>query len=595
MFHAKPFLCFLFAGVVITLFSCAEGTYTATYPSPNVIIVLTDDQAWGDLSYHGNTNLSTPNIDSIALQGAVMENFYVQPVCSPTRAELLTGQYFPRLGVYATSAGGERMALGVPTIAEVFKNAGYATAAYGKWHNGTQPPYHPNSRGFDDYYGFCSGHWGNYFSPMLEHNGTLVKGQGFLVDDLFERGMQFIAEHKTTPFLLYLPVNTPHSPMQVPDQYWNSVKDRTLAMSYSGNEKEDQLFTKAALAMVENIDWNVGRLTHFLRNNGLEENTIVVYLSDNGPAGWRWNGNLKGKKGATDEGGVKSPFFIKWPKRITPGTRSQQLMGAVDLLPTLTRLTQIVLPDSLAIDGMDISKFLVTQSKELQHNVVYNYWNENISVRSQNFRLDNENRLYHILKDPAQAEDVATKFPETRDSLITLKETWLKEVNANEKPSGKRPFPLGDLRHGFAILPARDGTAHGKIKRSNRWPNDSFFTNWVQEQDAITWDVEVLNDSHFEVYLYYTCKPENTGTTLELSLNDETISTVITEAHNPPLLGKDRDRYPRMESYTKEFKPLKIGTLRANKGIGNLRLEATSIPGSAAIDFRMLYFKRVTP
>ncbi len=594
MSYAKRslFPCFVF--VALAFCGCAEHTHTSLYQAPNVIIILTDDQAWGDVSFHGNTNLSTPNIDSLALEGAVMENFYVQPVCSPTRAELLTGQYFPRLGVYDTSAGGERMNLGVPTIAEIYKNAGYATAAYGKWHNGTQPPYHPNSRGFDDFYGFCSGHWGNYFSPMLEHNGAIVKGKGFLVDDLFEHAIDFISKQKTPPFLLYLPVNTPHSPMQVPDRFWNSVKDQTLEMPYHGDEKEDELFTKAALAMVENIDWNVGRLTQFLRENDLEENTIIVYMSDNGPAGWRWNGNLKGKKGATDEGGVKSPFFIKWPKRIPPGTRSQQLMGAVDLLPTLTALTQISLPDSLAIDGMDMSKHLVNQATELQDKIVYNHWNDKTSVRIQNFRLDHENRLYNILHDPGQTQDITTKFPETRDSLIALKKTWLKEVNALERPTTKRRFPLGDHTHGFALLPARDGIAHGKIKRSNRWPNDSFFTNWVQEQDAITWDVEVLNDSRFEVYLYYTCKPENTGTTLELSLNDATIRTTITEAHDPPLLGKEQDRYPRMESFVKEFKPLKLGEITANKGPGNVSLKAISIPGNAAIDFRMLYFKRIT-
>ena len=211
--------------VLITVFSgCTEEVKreraTKTESKPNIILILADDQGWGDLSSSGNTNLSTPHIDSLKAYGASFENFYVQPVCSPTRAELLTGRYFTRTGVYDTSSGGERINADESTIADLLKEHGYQTAAYGKWHNGMQPPYHPNAKGFDDFYGFASGHWGNYFSPMLEHNGALVKGNGFLVDDLTDHGLQFIENNKDEPFFLYLPYNTPHSPMQVPDAYW---------------------------------------------------------------------------------------------------------------------------------------------------------------------------------------------------------------------------------------------------------------------------------------------------------------------------------------------------------------------------------------
>lgn len=580
--------------LIISLFSgsCSQKE-SQEAPPPNVIVILTDDQAWGDLSYHGNTNLSTPNIDSIAIEGAVMENFYVQPVCSPTRAELLTGQFFPRLGVYDTSAGGERMNLGAPTLAEVFKSAGYATAAYGKWHNGTQPPYHPNSRGFDDYYGFCSGHWGNYFSPMIEHNGKITKAEGFLVDDLFDRGMEFIAKQEDAPFLLYLPINTPHSPMQVPDRFWNNIKYGSIKMTYHGPESENIQFTRAALAMVENIDWNIGRLTDYLKASDLEKNTIVVFMSDNGPAAWRWNGNLRGKKGSTDEGGVKSPFFIKWPKKIPAGTKSNQLMGSVDLLPTLAHLAQVQLADSIKLDGIDMSSNILKENSAIKNRLVYNHWKEKTSIRTQNYRLDNENRLYDMINDIGQTEDVSHKFPILKDSLIAIKDQWIKEMGAVEKVTEKRLFQIGDSTHGFAQLPARDGIAHGEIKRSNRYPNDSFFTNWTKENDSITWNVEVLNDSRFEVYLYYTCKPKDLGTELQLALNGENIKTTITEAHDPPLLGANRDRVPRIESYVKDFKPIKMGEIHARKGIGALSLTATKITGNSSIDFRLLYFKRV--
>ncbi|MEM9658642.1 MAG: sulfatase-like hydrolase/transferase, partial [Planctomycetota bacterium] len=157
---------------------------------PNIVVILTDDQGWGDLSIHGNTALSTPHIDGMARDGAQFDRFYVSPVCSPTRAEFLTGRHHVRCGVYDTSSGGERVNSDETMIGEIFTNAGYQTAAFGKWHSGMQFPYHPNARGFDEFYGFCSGHWGDYFSPMLEHNSQVVRGDGFIIDDLTKRAME---------------------------------------------------------------------------------------------------------------------------------------------------------------------------------------------------------------------------------------------------------------------------------------------------------------------------------------------------------------------------------------------------------------------
>ena len=174
---------------------------TAPRTLPNIVLIMSDDQGWGDLSLHGNPNLRTPNIDQLAAEGVAFERFYVSPVCSPTRAELLTGRYASRGGVYATSTGGERLDLDETTLAESFQQAGYQTACYGKWHNGMQYPYHPNARGFDDFYGFCSGHWGNYFSPMLERNGEIVQGEGYIIDDLTDKAIQFVEDNRERPFL----------------------------------------------------------------------------------------------------------------------------------------------------------------------------------------------------------------------------------------------------------------------------------------------------------------------------------------------------------------------------------------------------------
>jgi len=561
--------------------------------NPNVVLILADDQGWGDLSISGNSNLQTPNIDAIAKNGVTFDRFYVSPVCSPTRAELLTGRYFPRVGVYSTSSGGERLNMDETTMADVFKEAGYATAAYGKWHNGMQPPYHPNARGFDDFYGFASGHWGNYFSPMLEHNGKIVKGDGFIIDDLTSKGLEFIDRNKDNRFLLYLPYNTPHSPMQVPDEYWNRFKDKELSMKYHGEEEENENFTRAALAMVENIDDNVGRVLDKLRELQLEENTIVIYLSDNGPNGWRWNAGMRGKKGSTDEGGVRSPLVMQWKNKLPKGKHISQIASAIDLLPTLTDLTQIPLKTLKPIDGKSLKPLLLEDNPLWDDRVVYNHWSNRTSIRTQKYRLDSKDRLYDMEKDSGQTVDISGKLPQLADSLVQLKSHWLQEVIPKSKETEDRPFTLGHPDFVYTQIPARDGVAHGGIERSNRHPNDTFFTNWKSIKDSISWNVEVLADGEFEVLLYYTVKEGDLGSEIELSLGESSLKNSITKAHDPPLVGAERDRDPRIESYTKDFIPMDLGKIKLKKGRGNLVLKALKIPGEEVMDVRLLLFKRV--
>ena len=180
---------------------------TGLFSKSNVVVFLTDDQGWGDLSLNGNTNLSTPHIDSLGKDGASFDRFYVCPVCSPTRAEFLTGRHHVRSGVYSTSAGGERMDLDETTIADLFKKAGYATGAFGKWHNGMQYPYHPLGRGFDYFYGFCSGHWGHYYDALMERNGKLEQGKGFCVDDFTTAAMEGSSFYKLPKVLQWFSGN----------------------------------------------------------------------------------------------------------------------------------------------------------------------------------------------------------------------------------------------------------------------------------------------------------------------------------------------------------------------------------------------------
>lgn len=575
----------------ILFIACSEKDFKI---NPNVIVILTDDQGWGDLSVNGNTNLSTPNIDKLAETGVTFNRFFVSPVCSPTRAEMLTGRYHVRGGVYSTSAGGERLDLDETTIAQVFKNAGYATAAYGKWHNGMQAPYHPNARGFDDFYGFCSGHWGNYFSPMLEHNGEIVKGDGFIIDDLTNHGLEFMEKNKDNPFFLYLPYNTPHSPMQVPDNWYEKFENMQLEMLNREPEKEDIQFTKAALAMCENIDWNVGRVAEKVEELGLSENTIIIYFSDNGPNGIRWNGGMKGKKGSTDEGGVRSPLFMKWKGKFEAGKTITQITSAIDLLPTLSDLAGIDYQSQKMLDGVSLKPLLLEENPEWGDRLIVNHWGKRTSVRSQQYRLGHEGKLFDMINDPGQTIDISAQKPEIAAQLNNAKANWEEEVLSELPEKDTRTFSIGHPEYKFTQIPARDGTAHGNIKRSNKFPNCSFFTNWTSTSDSISWEAEVLESGEFEVQLYYTCPVEDIGSVFELSFGKNKLRGTITEAHDPPLTGMENDREGvRAESYVKDFKKMSVGTIQLEKGNGILNLKALEIPGSQAMDFRLLMLKRI--
>ena len=592
LFSFRPIIGLMLC-VCIGLVSCDAPEEQAEKQPPNIIMILTDDQGWGDLSMNGNTQLATPHIDQLAAEGVSFDRFYVCPVCSPTRAEVLTGRYHVRGGVYSTSAGGERLDLDETTIAEVFKSAGYATAAYGKWHNGMQAPYHPNTRGFDDFYGFCSGHWGNYFDPMLEHNGEVVWGEGFLTDDLTDHGLDFIDVHQNEPFFLYLPYNTPHSPMQVPDRWYEKFTDLELSQTGTLPEREKLLHTRAALAMCENIDWNVGRILEKLDALNLAENTIVLYFTDNGPNGHRWNGGMKGTKGSTNEGGVRSPLIMRWTGTLAAGKTVTQISSAIDLLPTLADMAGVKVQTANPLDGKSLSPLLMERDATWENRLIYNYWRDKLSVRSQQYRLAHDGELFDMVADPNQLTNVAEQYPEVLAQLSQAKTAWERDVLSELPEKDPRPFAIGHPAETYTQIPARDGKASGNIERSNRYPNCSFFRNWTDLEDQISWEVEVVESGDFEVEVYYTCPEDAVGSSFELRFGEAVLPGQVTEAHDPPLTGMEHDRFDRQESYVKAFKPMKLGTIHLEKGAGILTLQATEIPGSQVMDVRLLMLKRV--
>lgn len=559
---------------------------------PNIVIILADDMGWGDLGYTGNPLVNTPTLDSLAKNGATFDRFFVYPVCSPTRAALLTGRYAERGGVYSTSSGGERLDLDETTFAEVFKQAGYTTGAFGKWHNGMQNPYHPNARGFEEFLGYCSGHWGSYFNAMLEHNGQILQSEGYLTDVLTDRALHFLEENKEKPFLLYLPLNTPHSPMQVPDKWWKKFEQAELP-THANSDKEQQDHSRAAYAMTENIDWNVSRITNKLKELKLDDNTIIVFFSDNGPNGYRWNGAMRGIKGSTDEGGVRSPLIMAWKGKIQAGKAIAPIASVMDMFPTLLDMAGISFSAKKPLDGKSLKPLLIEEKPEWQERILVNQWNKRISVRSERFRLDHENKLYDIQADPGQIQDLSLQFPSEAASLLDVKQKWQEQVLSEIPDVDTRSFTIGHPSYPNDQLPARDGRGHGNIQRSNRHPNSTFFTNWLASTDSITWEVEVLEKGEFAATLYYTCKSEDVGSIFQLRMGENILNTTIIETHDPPLYGAENDRFPRIESYVKDFKALDMGKIALEKGVGTLSLSALFLSQGKGIDVRMLTLRRM--
>jgi arylsulfatase A-like enzyme len=580
------------------------AAWTGAAERPNVVILLADDAGWGDYGFNGNRQVATPHIDALARAGAHFDRYFVQPVCSPTRSEFLTGRYHRRLGVTGVSTGQERMDPEEKTLADSFKAAGYVTGIFGKWHNGSQWPYHPLARGFDTFWGYTSGHWGEYFDAPLEHNGVMKSTQGYIVDVLTDKALQFIERNQGKPFLCYVPFTTPHSPWSVPATDWARFRDKPIAQVATQANAEQLDETRCALAMVENQDRNVGRLLAKLKELHLEQDTIVVYFSDNGPNGHRWTGGLKGVKGSTDEGGVRSPLLIRWPAQIEPGTRVLPIAGAIDLAPTLEALAGVKRVGDRPRDGRDLSPLLRKgNDADWAPRRLFQTWGGQVSVRTETHRLDHAGNLFDMTADPGQTTPLQAKLPALAQELGAAVADWRREMGLAAPGAGKgkgkaanppgnavdpRPIALGYREFPITMLPARDGSPLGEMRRSAKAPNSSYFVNWSKTTDAARWNVQVITAGTYVVTLDYTCPAADIGATIELAIGEHRLRGKVTEAWDPPLIV-DQDIVPRTthgESLMKPFRTMTLGEIVLEPGPGTLQLRAMEIPGKSVMDLR---------
>jgi arylsulfatase A-like enzyme len=547
----------------------------------NVLLILTDDQGYGDIHSHGNDVLDTPHMDALAASGARFDRFFVSPVCAPTRASLLTGRYHPRTGCFGVASGEETMRSDEVTIAEILQAAGYATACFGKWHNGAHYPHHPNGQGFEEYLGICCGHWNNYFDTEMEHNGEPTATKGYVNDVLTDAALAFIERHRERPWLAYLAYNTPHSPFQVPDRYFDKYKRRGL---------DDRL--AAIYGMVESLDDCLGRLLARLDALRLADDTLVVFLTDNGPNGARANGGMRGQKGSVHEGGVRVPCFVRWPGRIAPGTVVKPIAAHIDLLPTLVELTGVPMLRTEPLDGVSLVPLLTGKAAGWPDRQLFTFFGASGAVRTPQYRLTVEGRrvgLYDMLADPDERRDIAGEKPEVARELKAAFDA--KRADVNRGLAGRLPIPVGHEQRKLVEMPAVEGTWTGGLQLGGRHPNNNWLTAWTNLSATVTWDLDVVHAGPYEASVRTICPKEDVGSRLRLEAGGQAAEAVL-DAPCEPNFVPSPDRVPRDEVYERRWGVLTLGTLRLPKGRVRLTLRALTRPGQAVMDLKSLRLRR---
>lgn len=557
--------------LLIILITSATGKIHGndSIASPNIIIIMTDDQGFGDFGINGNPLIETPVLNRLAHESVRFERFYVSPVCAPTRASLLTGRYFLRTGVNGVTRRHEVMDKEEVTLAEILKSKGYATACFGKWHNGSDFPHDPTGQGFDEFWGFTDGVIRNYFNTRLKHNTEQVEMEGYLTDFFTDKAIEFIEKNKENRFLCYIPYNVPHTPIQAPVPLFDKYKQKGI----------DE-YTAGIYAMCETVDNNMGRLLKRLQELGLEENTVVLFLTDNGPNGKRYNGGMKGKKASVNEGGIRVPLWIRWKGHFPDNKVVTQLADHIDIFPTVLDICNVPIPDSLSIDGRSLEPLLSGRDRQWKERYLYTYFNGNGSIRNDRYRLtvrkNNQIALYDMIADPSQLSDLAKEDQRTRDQLFAQYRAWLKEVApSDENP----PLEIGHAEQSSIHLPTTSGLLSGNFKYKNKtgWAYD-WALNWISFDDAITWEIKVVNEGVYELFLQYLVTQSNEGSTLKITVGDKTLTNKVGSAY-VPLPYPNYDNVDRGRPLEMQWKDFSWGKIRLSAGTYKVKVQALEIPG----------------
>ncbi len=556
------------AASVALLSSCGSANEAER---PNVLLILTDDQGWGDFGFNGNEIVQTPVLDSLSQKAAHLTNFYVSPLSASTRAGILTGRDHLRTGAMSVTRSSENMDEREQTIAEVFKANDYSTGCFGKWHNGAHYPQDPNGQGFDEFVGFCAGHLTNYFDSRLQHNQQFFSGEGYITDLLTDRAIDFMGESikNDTPFFCYVPYNAPHAPYQVPDEYY----DKYVHIATSDTD-----MTPAVYAMCENLDFNIGRLLSYISQSGIEDNTLIVFMTDNGPNNPRYNGVLKGRKGQSYEGGFKVPCLVYWKGHIEsieiPNTTSY-----IDIMPTILDVCGI---ESTPVDGREVSgvslKSLLTKEQtELEERFLFTHRAyshlelescEGVAYNDR-YKLitfgEGRRELYDKQNDPSEEHDLYAENPQLAATFSAAYDAWFADVTPEYERSISRTAHIGILDEPIE-LPSHEALMSGDTRyytNIHGWAGD-----WLVDmspKDAVYWDVVVDTEADYQITLQYSSTDQPHKVSLA---GGEVVDLKPYTAQRVP----SPDRSPRVEAYEQIWGEQSIGVVHLDKGEQQIKL-----------------------
>lgn len=474
--------------------------------TPNVIIIMTDDQGFGDLGINQNPNIITPNIDKFANKSIQFNNFFVSPVCAPTRSSLMTGRYSLRTGVRDTYNGGAIMSNNETTIAEILREANYATGIFGKWHLGDNYPFRPSEQGFDESLIHLAGGIGqvgdftnyfkgdtSYFDPILWKNNKQNQYEGYCSDIFAENAIEFIEKNKNNSFFCYLSFNAPHTPLQVPEKYYNMYKDLDPELGFNDdlsdfrmNEK-DKEDARKIYGMVTNIDDNVGKVINKLKELKIEEETIIIFMTDNGPQQIRYNSSMKGRKGTVYNGGTRVPFYIQYSEKFKEPKVINKMSAHIDVLPTILELCNLNVPNDRKIDGQSLVPLI--NSKSTNDRFLFSYWTRrfpekyiNMSIQNDNYKLVGNNdfdskieefELYDLIKDPLESKNVINQNIELAKSFKIEMDNSINDLLESENIKNPPRIIVGSEFENPTLLNRNDASGERGI-----WAQNDIYSYW---------------------------------------------------------------------------------------------------------------------
>ena len=485
--------------------------------NPNILLIITDDQGYGDFGINGNHHIQTPVLDKLANESIVFNNFYVTPVCATTRSGLMTGRYNLRTGIRDTYNGGAIMASSEITIAELLKKAGYITGIFGKWHLGDSYPSRPMDQGFDESVIHLSGGMGqvgdittyfkydsSYYDPVLWHNGNRESYEGYCSDIFASEAISFIEQNANAPFFCYLSFNAPHTPLQVPDEYYQKYKDIDPSSGFndgrpmpemSEKDKED---ARKVYAMVDNIDDNLGKLFDKLDELDIAESTMVIFMTDNGPQQRRFVAGMRGRKGSVYRGGVRVPLYVKYPGFNNDEKAIETTVANIDIFPTLADLCNVAIPQDRIIDGKSLMPLINGENTSWTNRSLFFYWNRrypelyhNMAVLKDNYKLVGNTdfdasidqfELYNIKDDPFELNNLIQDDQALASDLKIEMDRLYQELIHSENMVNPPRIIIGSEHENPVFLNRNDADGERGI--------------WAQDEIFGKWNVEILQGTY---------------------------------------------------------------------------------------------------